>query len=269
MLICHLYFFLFVSTVARSSGMMLRITEGSTVILPCHYSVKHHGLSQACWGRNCGAFWCNDIVIQTDENGVISKVSDRYKLIGDVLSGQMDLGIQKIQKTDSGSYCCRINIDGFFNDKKVTYSLKVMKGKICVLLLQWSVFIQWNLIWHVILQHQEQQHSQQELLLLHFTLPSQCKIRQVIKKLILLNDSVEGLIPVTGICCDTKHQIKFKQTHSLRLGMFTGALFCSDKWFWLLPQQYLVQKSCLAKCIGWQMCAAHWHTGHNFPKPCL
>ncbi|XP_062868207.1 T-cell immunoglobulin and mucin domain-containing protein 4 [Trichomycterus rosablanca] len=113
---------------ARSSDMLFRVTEGSTVILSCHYSVKQHGLSQACWGRDCGTFWCNDIVIQTDENGVISKVSDRYRLIGDVLSGQMDLGIQKIQKTDSGPYCCRVNIDGFFNDKKVTYTLKVMKA---------------------------------------------------------------------------------------------------------------------------------------------
>ncbi len=99
------------------------------MILSCHYSVKHHGLSHVCWGRDCGTFWCNDIVIQTDEYGVISKVSDRYKLIGDVLSGQMDLGIQKIQKTDSGPYCCRVDIEGFFNDKKVSYTLRVMKGK--------------------------------------------------------------------------------------------------------------------------------------------
>ncbi|XP_016323065.1 T-cell immunoglobulin and mucin domain-containing protein 4-like [Sinocyclocheilus anshuiensis] len=114
-----------------SSVLAFLVTEGSTVILSCHYSVKHHGLSHVCWGRDCGTFWCNDIIIQTDEYGVISKVSDRYKLIGDVLSGQMDLGIQKIQKTDSGPYCCRVDIEGFFNDKKVSYTLRVMKGKSC------------------------------------------------------------------------------------------------------------------------------------------
>lgn len=67
--------------------------------------------------------------MQADDNGVVSKISDRYRLIGDILSGQMDLGIQKIQPIDSGSYCCRVDIDGFFNDKKVSYTLRVLKGK--------------------------------------------------------------------------------------------------------------------------------------------
>ncbi|KAK1787393.1 hypothetical protein P4O66_002887 [Electrophorus voltai] len=109
----------FTVSVAQSSVMAFRVTEGSTVILSCHYSVKQHGLSHVCWGRDCGTFWCNDIIVQTDENGIISKVSDRYRLIGDILSGQMDLGIQHIRRTDSGSYCCRIDIDGLFNDKKL------------------------------------------------------------------------------------------------------------------------------------------------------
>ncbi|XP_065143251.1 T-cell immunoglobulin and mucin domain-containing protein 4 [Paramisgurnus dabryanus] len=111
-----------------STTTAFQVTEGSTVILSCHYSVKLHGLSHVCWGRDCGTFWCNDILVQTDENGVISKVSDRYRLIGDVLSGQMDLGIQRIQQTDRGPYCCRVDIEGYFNDKKVSYTLKVMKA---------------------------------------------------------------------------------------------------------------------------------------------
>uniref|UniRef100_A0A8C1YSC6 T cell immunoglobulin and mucin domain containing 4 n=1 Tax=Cyprinus carpio TaxID=7962 RepID=A0A8C1YSC6_CYPCA len=115
-----------------STVLAFHMTEGSTVILSCHYSVKHHGLSHVCWGRDCGTFWCNNIIVQTDEYGIISKVSDRYKLIGDVLSGQMDLGIQKIQKTDSGPYCCRVDIEGFFNDKKVSYTLRVMKASTTV-----------------------------------------------------------------------------------------------------------------------------------------
>lgn len=111
-----------------STVTAFHVTEGSTVILSCHYSVKHHGLSHVCWGRECGTFWCNDIIVQTDENGVISKVSDRYRLIGDVLSGQMDLGIQRIRTADSGPYCCRVDIEGYFNDKKVSYTLRVMKA---------------------------------------------------------------------------------------------------------------------------------------------
>ncbi|KAA0720214.1 Hepatitis A virus cellular receptor 1 -like protein [Triplophysa tibetana] len=121
-------------TVSVESSIVtaFHVTEGSTVLLSCHYSVKHHGLSHVCWGRDCGTFWCNNIIVQTDENGVISKVSDRYRLIGDVLSGQMDLGIQRIQTTDSGPYCCRVDIEGYFNDKKVSYTLRVMKGKLCI-----------------------------------------------------------------------------------------------------------------------------------------
>ena len=114
---------------AQSSDQPFKVTEGSSVVLACHYSVRHHGISHVCWGRDCGTFWCHDILAQTDDNGVISKISERYRIIGDILSGQMDLGIQKIQQTDSGSYCCRVDIDGLFNDKKVSYTLRVSKGK--------------------------------------------------------------------------------------------------------------------------------------------
>ncbi|TRZ03819.1 hypothetical protein DNTS_027808 [Danionella cerebrum] len=126
-MVCGILLFLVIS-VDPSPVLPFIVTEGSTAILPCHYSVKQHGLSHVCWGRDCGTFWCNDILVQTDEYGVVSKVSDRYRLIGDVLSGQMDLGFKKIQQADSGLYCCRVDIEGFFNDKKVSYTIKVMKA---------------------------------------------------------------------------------------------------------------------------------------------
>ncbi|KAM7397422.1 hypothetical protein PAMA_005629 [Pampus argenteus] len=96
--------------------------------LSCHYSVKRFGLSRVCWGRGCGTFWCSNILVQTDENGVISKVADRYRLTGDVLDGQMDLDILNVRRTDSGPYCCRVDIDGIFNDKKVIMNLRVVKA---------------------------------------------------------------------------------------------------------------------------------------------
>lgn len=43
--------------------------------LSCRYSVERYGLSRVCWGRGCGTFWCNNILVQTDEHGVITKVS--------------------------------------------------------------------------------------------------------------------------------------------------------------------------------------------------
>ncbi|MED6262729.1 hypothetical protein ATANTOWER_024813 [Ataeniobius toweri] len=52
-----------------------KVTEGGVASLSCQYSVKRFGLSRVCWGRGCGTFWCSNILVQTDENGVISKVS--------------------------------------------------------------------------------------------------------------------------------------------------------------------------------------------------
>lgn len=52
-----------------------KAVEGGVASLSCQYSVKRFGLSRACWGRSCGTFWCNNILAQTDEQGVISKVS--------------------------------------------------------------------------------------------------------------------------------------------------------------------------------------------------
>ncbi|XP_051903508.1 T-cell immunoglobulin and mucin domain-containing protein 4 isoform X2 [Hippocampus zosterae] len=107
-----------------------KVTEGGVASLSCQYSVKRFGLSRVCWGRGCGTLWCSNILIQTDEKGVISKTDDRYRLTGDVLEGQMDLDIADVRRSDSGPYCCRVDIDGLFNDKKVIMNLRVVKASI-------------------------------------------------------------------------------------------------------------------------------------------
>lgn len=56
-------------------------------------------------------------------------MADRYRLKGDVLDGQIDLDIVNVRRTDSGLYCCRVDIDGVFNDKKVIMNLRVVKGE--------------------------------------------------------------------------------------------------------------------------------------------
>ncbi|XP_041742808.1 hepatitis A virus cellular receptor 2 homolog [Coregonus clupeaformis] len=117
----------FTRSTARCSVLAFKVMEGATATLSCQYSVGRLGLSRVCWGRECGTFWCNKILVQTDEHGVISKVSDRYRMTGDVLAGEMDLGILDVKQTDNGPYCCRVDIDGIFNDKKVIQNLRVMK----------------------------------------------------------------------------------------------------------------------------------------------
>lgn len=66
---------------------------------------------------------------------LVVQVSDRYRLTGDILDGEMDLDILSLRRTDSGPYCCRVDIDGVFNDKKVIMNLRVVKGE----QLQWPV----------------------------------------------------------------------------------------------------------------------------------
>ncbi|KAM4547161.1 T-cell immunoglobulin and mucin domain-containing protein 4 [Fundulus diaphanus] len=111
-----------------TSGSCFKVTEGGVASLSCQYSVKRFGLSRVCWGRGCGTFWCSNILVQTDKTGVVSKADDRYRLTGDVLDGQMDLDIVNVRRTDSGPYCCRVDVDGLFNDKKVIMNLRVVKA---------------------------------------------------------------------------------------------------------------------------------------------
>lgn len=61
---------------------------------------------------------------------LVQQVADRYRLTGDILDGQMDLDILNVRRTDSGLYCCRVDIDGVFNDKKVIMNLRVVKGEL-------------------------------------------------------------------------------------------------------------------------------------------
>ncbi|KAM9781910.1 T-cell immunoglobulin and mucin domain-containing protein 4 isoform 1-T1 [Syngnathus typhle] len=107
-----------------------KVSEGGVGSLSCQYSVKRFGLSRVCWGRGCGTLWCSNTLIQTDENGVIFKADERYRLTGDILEGQMDLDIADVRRSDSGPYCCRVDIDGLFNDKKVIMNLRVVKASI-------------------------------------------------------------------------------------------------------------------------------------------
>ncbi|KAF0022800.1 hypothetical protein F2P81_024781 [Scophthalmus maximus] len=124
-----------------SSVSCFKVAEGAVASLSCQYSVKRFGLSRVCWGRGCGTFWCNNILVQTDENGVISKVADRYRLTGDVLDGQMDLDILNVRRSDSGPYCCRVDVDGIFNDKKLIMNLRVVRDHIRVRLVSFSALV--------------------------------------------------------------------------------------------------------------------------------
>lgn len=65
-------------------------------------------------------------------------MQDRYQLTGDIMDGQMDLDILNVRRTDSGPYCCRVDINGLFNDQKMIMNLRVVKGERLVLFLRFS-----------------------------------------------------------------------------------------------------------------------------------
>lgn len=65
-------------------------------------------------------------------------MEDRYQLTGDIMDGQMDLDILNVRRTDSGPYCCRVDINGLFNDQKMIMNLRVVKGEQLVLFLRFS-----------------------------------------------------------------------------------------------------------------------------------
>lgn len=54
------------------------------------------------------------------------------------MDGQMDLDILNVRRTDSGPYCCRVDINGLFNDQKMIMNLRVVKGERLVLFLRFS-----------------------------------------------------------------------------------------------------------------------------------
>uniref|UniRef100_A0A8C4SXY4 Ig-like domain-containing protein n=1 Tax=Erpetoichthys calabaricus TaxID=27687 RepID=A0A8C4SXY4_ERPCA len=112
----NLLFHLSVGDISR--GKTHSVHEGETAILTCNYSIKY-GLRPVCWGKACGTMWCHDEVIQTDGQRVTSKRSSRYTLKGDMLGGDVSLTIQQVKPTDASSYCCRVDIEGYFNDQKV------------------------------------------------------------------------------------------------------------------------------------------------------
>ncbi|XP_056141482.1 hepatitis A virus cellular receptor 1 [Lampris incognitus] len=118
-------------TVCECNVQEVTELEGQNVTLPCKYNIKEHGQLPVCWGKghlpNSG---CSDLLIATDGTKVIkgSRKSDRFQLLGDVRSGDVSLTIKNVTNTDSGPYGCRVEIPGWFNDKKHHIKLTVEKA---------------------------------------------------------------------------------------------------------------------------------------------
>ncbi|XP_066445514.1 polymeric immunoglobulin receptor-like [Eleutherodactylus coqui] len=98
---------------------------GDSITLPCTYNVSE-GTSPVCWGKDtCPISRCTNSIVWTDGEAVSWTMSEKYKLIGNIKTGDVSLTIKRLTKEDEGTYCCRVEIPGLFNDKTKEISLNV------------------------------------------------------------------------------------------------------------------------------------------------
>lgn len=91
-----------------------------------------------CWGKGeCPKSKCNDELLHTNGRKVLSRKSSKYELRGSIRRGDVSLTIFNTNEGDSGVYCCRVEVPGWFNDVKKNIHLQLSRG-VCT---KWVVFV--------------------------------------------------------------------------------------------------------------------------------
>ncbi|NXH14367.1 TIMD4 protein, partial [Bucco capensis] len=116
--------------VHTASEDVVRGVIGQTVQLPCFYKVARlKDISDMCWGKGpCPNSKCNDKILHTTGNRVTFRKSQRYNLQGYISYGDVSLTIARVKAEDAGTYCCRVEIPGWFNDIKKNIRLEVVRA---------------------------------------------------------------------------------------------------------------------------------------------
>ncbi|XP_077324645.1 hepatitis A virus cellular receptor 1 homolog isoform X2 [Lithobates pipiens] len=120
------YFFLLLVKGLFVSAKDVNGSVGGAVTLPCTYSIKDRTTTM-CWGRGkCPLNQCNNPTIWTDGSKVTQNEFDyRYQLLGNIPKGDVSLTISNLSKMDEGTYCCRVEIRGWFNDETHEINVRV------------------------------------------------------------------------------------------------------------------------------------------------
>ncbi|NXN11202.1 HAVR1 protein, partial [Indicator maculatus] len=130
--LCSTIAFFFLPTGPTVSGSVVRGNVGQNVTVPCLYSIEMtQGITSACWGRgSCPASKCDQTIIWTDGLKVTEQNNHRYTLKGNLLVGDVSLTIVHAEEADSGTYCCRVEVPGWFNDQKNNLDVVIEKARI-------------------------------------------------------------------------------------------------------------------------------------------
>uniref|UniRef100_A0A8C9FX68 Ig-like domain-containing protein n=1 Tax=Pavo cristatus TaxID=9049 RepID=A0A8C9FX68_PAVCR len=122
--------FVFLSTGPTVSGLLVKGEVGQNITVPCFYRVRtENDITSMCWGRDaCPPSKCSRPIIWTDGWKVTEQYHTKYVLEGDLLKGNVSLTILNAQETDSGTYCCRVEIPGWFNDKTTNLQVVVERA---------------------------------------------------------------------------------------------------------------------------------------------
>ncbi|NXK90888.1 HAVR1 protein, partial [Formicarius rufipectus] len=105
---------------------------GQNITVPCLYSVRStNDITSMCWGRgSCPNSKCSQPIIWTDGWKVTEQHGSRYLLQGNLQEGDVSLTIVNAETADSGTYCCRVEHRGWFNDQKTNLKVVIMKARI-------------------------------------------------------------------------------------------------------------------------------------------
>nr|XP_023689744.1 hepatitis A virus cellular receptor 1-like isoform X2 [Paramormyrops kingsleyae] len=113
--------------VSESSAQTITGFAGRRVTLPCKYNGNYYGRLPACWGRGAVPLrGCSNRIISTNGRIVTFRSSARYLL--EISQGDVSLTILNAVESDSGTYGCRVDIPGLFNDQKRNVFLMILKG---------------------------------------------------------------------------------------------------------------------------------------------
>ncbi|XP_072486940.1 hepatitis A virus cellular receptor 2 homolog [Notamacropus eugenii] len=134
----QLFIFVLLLWSTESSVDTYTAVVGQTVLLPCSYVVNPKTETvPMCWGRGtCPLNQCHEEFLRTDGQRVAFQKMKRYQLKGNLLQGNVSLTIENVRETDNGTYCCRIQFKGPFNDQKTSLKLVVKPAETTTFRLQ-------------------------------------------------------------------------------------------------------------------------------------